>query len=91
MYAYLITFQLTSIIGILNKENIINRIKSFDKWANLTDNTWLIKTNLPRNAVLNQMSSLIGTGDKLIIFNVANQWNSLNLTQPVVQWLLREL
>ncbi len=87
MNTFLITFEMLPPSLTVQEEILINAIKSFDSWARPTPKTWLIKTYLTREQVINYLRTYIGPNDRLLVMLVNNDWIAINLPNDVVNWM----
>lgn len=87
MNTFLISFEMFPPSLAVQEEILINAIKSFDSWARPTSKTWLIKTYLTREQVINFLKAYIGPNDRLLVMLVNNDWISINLPNDVINWM----
>jgi len=87
MATYLIAFETFPPSLAVQEQILIDAIKGFGNWARPTSKTWLIKTFLTREQVINQLRANAGPNDKLLVMLVSNDWISVNLSSDVVNWM----
>lgn len=87
MNTFLITYQIFPPSLSLQEEIIINQIRSFNAWARPTGAVWLIKTYYSREFVMDQLKSVAGPNDRLLVMRVSNDWIALHLPTDVINWM----
>lgn len=82
MITYLITYE-----TIIPDSTIVDKIRSFQLWARLMTNVWMIKTDSNRDSVMAYLTSNPLFVGRLLVIRVTNDWIAKNLTQEVINWM----
>jgi hypothetical protein len=89
MKAQLITFQLTDSEF---EKRLIDRIKTYDKWARLVDSTWVVITDNSSKEIRDQLRDTIDQNGHIFVINVTGQgWGSYSISKEVADWLKSNL
>ena len=50
-----------------NYRSLIDKIKTYDKWAKITESTWFIKSELTCKEVRDELKMLVDANDRLFV------------------------
>ena len=85
MAAYIVTYDL-SLPG-RGYSNLYKRIRSFGKWAAITESSWMIVTDWSSVQVRDLLSPTIDSNDKLFVCGPVNQAAWIGMDNEVSDWL----
>ena len=85
MAAYIVTYDL-SLPG-RGYSDLYSRMRSFGKWAAITESSWMIVTNQSSVQIRDYLSPTIDDNDKLFVGGPVNQAAWIGLSQDVSDWL----
>lgn len=87
MNTFLISFEIHPPSLPMQRQIIIDSIKSFGYWAIPTNAVFLIKTFNSMEYVMNRIRSFSGPNDKILVMKVTNDWIALHLSNEVINWM----
>ena len=84
MVAYIITYDLRSPGRDYN--DLYDRIKSYNRWAFITESSWAVSTDHTAVAVRDYLTQALDSNDKLFVGQLgASAW--IGLPSDVSKWL----
>jgi len=90
MKSYLIIFQLA--FPEINYPNMINYLKTAQKWARPAPGVWIIKTTANSNTIRNSLQAKVNPTDKIFITSIPNDdWATRNIDKRVTDWMKNNL
>ncbi len=91
MKSYLITYDLIKPENSPDYVRLIQRIKSLGLWAHPQLSVWLVKTNFKSDQIMNILTPVVDSNDKIIIIGVDNEWTTYNISTEVTNWMKQGL
>ena len=84
MARYIITYDLSS--PGRNYEALYDRIKSYDRWAHITESSWAIVTQKSAAEIRDHLGEVLDSNDKLLVGKLGTSaWRGLR--DEISQWL----
>ena len=85
MKAQLIIYQLED---LTDNAAIIEKIKSFSKWAKVMDNCWIVITDQTSGTIRDELRVSIGKKGSVLVVNVTGQgWGTFKISKEVTDWM----
>ncbi len=76
MNSFIISYDL---IGVDKQyDDLINAIKGFQIWANITESTWFVKSSQTSGQIRNMLLELIDSTDRIFVAKLTGEaaWNN---------------
>ena len=84
MARYIVTYDLVG--PTKNYSGLIERIKSYGTWAQISESSWAVVTNQSATQVVDYLKQPLDSNDKLLVGPLGKcAW--INLPEVVVNWL----
>jgi len=87
MKTYLISFNLSSLTVLLNREKFFTTLKSFGYWAQINENVWLVKTNYSSLNIVTMLKTLYNYQDNVFVIEVTKDWSAFGFNPETVNWM----
>jgi len=84
MARYMVTYDL---VNRKDYSPLIDKIKSYQKWAHPLESVWIIVTNDTAAKIRDDLSAFIGREDSLLIMKTSSGGSWFGLNPAVSEWI----
>jgi hypothetical protein len=90
MKSFLVALQLN--YSQTSYGNLIGYLKSAPRWANVFENTWIIKADIKAGALRDGIKERLFQNDRVLVIEVPNNtWGTFNVSKEVTDWMHKNL